>query len=691
MVLTGSQFKQLQDVLLDAFRDQYSLDQMVRFSLDQSLDVISGTGPLGHQIYKLITWAEAHNKLEELVRGALIENGGNIALIKFANEFLHRGEHTVSGWGSAVEPSSDKNGTAEERSRQQRPLELCDVFICHYFKERDVALRLKEFLEYGYQGSISVQLSATEGDSSSQDVWDGETSGYLATTQIVLVLFSADSIDHHRLHVEAGGALLRFSSKFHSTHEVSRAEEIAIIPLLHRGFDSANLPIPYKRLPALSLEEQGSIEALLQRIDRLTGRTHQAHSETCLKLAADISTLGHQVDAELHAHKHPHDHIRFYLYSKSVAQYQLNREITSPHAFTVFRKPYFDRVFHVLHKNGQPDVSVVSLDEYWITPLADKKRLRDLTKYHTQKPFLDLFASSAWHPQHKKYYSVPWYADFSYYLYNNRYKDALRRCLLDLSVSDRIEGPISDMKKIMRNRGGDEEHLLLYDFPTQENHPSVLIEFIEAFGEGVTSLLKRETMSNPRNVKALRILRTMVGERDIQDFVRDEPLNFDGMCRSVEVAFIRDWHSRFSDMRYVRDHYTPDLDCPIRGTLGGWHVGILANVADDVDWIDDFKKLFRRDEQLKRLKLKAGIPTLAQIYDSPTESRLPDPITRWNLTQVRHHMEGLHRRSRIADYMLCVRPQLMSLHSYLMNLPTQYSSTDDIRDMLNQWAQEIQI
>ncbi len=71
--LTGAQFGQLQNALVDAF-DLDGLRMMARTQLDSNLDTISGSSNLQVAVYDLIRWAERTGALDRLLDGALAVN-----------------------------------------------------------------------------------------------------------------------------------------------------------------------------------------------------------------------------------------------------------------------------------------------------------------------------------------------------------------------------------------------------------------------------------------------------------------------------------------------------------------------------------------------------------------------------------------------------------------------------------------
>lgn len=82
--LSGAQVGELQASLLDAYPNESVLRQMVRIQLDQRLDVLAGGGSLSEIVFNLIAWAEAHDRVLELVTRAQQQTPGNRRLAAFA-------------------------------------------------------------------------------------------------------------------------------------------------------------------------------------------------------------------------------------------------------------------------------------------------------------------------------------------------------------------------------------------------------------------------------------------------------------------------------------------------------------------------------------------------------------------------------------------------------------------------------
>lgn len=81
MSLSGEQRQQLQDALIDAFPKKSSLEQMLSFQLNKSLDVVAPVeGNLRDIVFELIKKAEAESWVGDLVGAARRENPGNQSL-----------------------------------------------------------------------------------------------------------------------------------------------------------------------------------------------------------------------------------------------------------------------------------------------------------------------------------------------------------------------------------------------------------------------------------------------------------------------------------------------------------------------------------------------------------------------------------------------------------------------------------
>jgi V8-like Glu-specific endopeptidase len=96
MRLTGRQYQQLTEALVDAFPEPQKLAQMVRFRLEKNLNAIAMGDDLTKIVFKLIGTAEAEAWVDQLIAAARESNPGNPRLFVFAQE-LHLATPTPSG------------------------------------------------------------------------------------------------------------------------------------------------------------------------------------------------------------------------------------------------------------------------------------------------------------------------------------------------------------------------------------------------------------------------------------------------------------------------------------------------------------------------------------------------------------------------------------------------------------------
>ncbi len=88
MQLSATQMQHLTEALLAAFYKKANLAQMVRFGLNEHLDVIAGGNDLSEIAFNLVQWAEAYERIEDLLIGARKQNAGNSKLKAISQELL---------------------------------------------------------------------------------------------------------------------------------------------------------------------------------------------------------------------------------------------------------------------------------------------------------------------------------------------------------------------------------------------------------------------------------------------------------------------------------------------------------------------------------------------------------------------------------------------------------------------------
>src|SRR5579871_1216010 len=188
MSLTGSQFQQLQQALLNAFPSHPALAQMVRFGLNESLDSIAGTGSLADVVFQLITWAEARGKTDDLIAAAYQQNPNNPTLKSYVEgRPLQTANPANANTGQQPISSSASSTGNKGNSGQTVPMEL---FYSYSHKDEELRETLETHLSpLKRQGVIAGwhdrRISAgTE--------WADQIDEHLNSAQIILLLISAD-------------------------------------------------------------------------------------------------------------------------------------------------------------------------------------------------------------------------------------------------------------------------------------------------------------------------------------------------------------------------------------------------------------------------------------------------------------------------------------------------------------------
>ncbi|NEO70413.1 effector-associated domain EAD1-containing protein [Moorena sp. SIO3H5] len=87
MKLTGQQYQQLTNALLEAFPSKIRLAELVQYKFSKNLDSIAMGDDLKEIVFKLIKAAQAEGWVDKLIAGARESNPDNPALFAFAQEF----------------------------------------------------------------------------------------------------------------------------------------------------------------------------------------------------------------------------------------------------------------------------------------------------------------------------------------------------------------------------------------------------------------------------------------------------------------------------------------------------------------------------------------------------------------------------------------------------------------------------
>ncbi|MDJ0775207.1 MAG: SUMF1/EgtB/PvdO family nonheme iron enzyme [Mastigocoleus sp. MO_167.B18] len=117
MKLSGGEHKEFSNALISAFPSYKSLEMMVRYQLDQSLETIAADkGNLNEVVFELIKWAESR-RLEELIEGAYKENPANPELKAFYHKYKHQEEILPRHRQSSTTQSNSEFASSSTRRR----------------------------------------------------------------------------------------------------------------------------------------------------------------------------------------------------------------------------------------------------------------------------------------------------------------------------------------------------------------------------------------------------------------------------------------------------------------------------------------------------------------------------------------------------------------------------------------------
>ncbi|MEO1377060.1 MAG: effector-associated domain EAD1-containing protein [Cyanobacteria bacterium J06635_10] len=86
---SGEEIEELTNAIIKAYPDKFNLKKMVRYKLNEKLDLIAGGENMAQVVFELIEWAEAKGMLEKLVQAALEYNPGNRELQRISKYFLN--------------------------------------------------------------------------------------------------------------------------------------------------------------------------------------------------------------------------------------------------------------------------------------------------------------------------------------------------------------------------------------------------------------------------------------------------------------------------------------------------------------------------------------------------------------------------------------------------------------------------
>ncbi|MBK8045957.1 MAG: toll/interleukin-1 receptor domain-containing protein [Anaerolineales bacterium] len=137
MKLTGKHLKRIQLAIMDGY-SQESLRRMVRIQMDVNLQHVAGGANFADVVWNLIEWAEAQNRLQELIDGAYAENPNNAEL-----KALHA---EAQGWfAPPPKPEASKSEPIRVESAST-PTKPHHAFLSYAHQDADVMRELRRQL-----------------------------------------------------------------------------------------------------------------------------------------------------------------------------------------------------------------------------------------------------------------------------------------------------------------------------------------------------------------------------------------------------------------------------------------------------------------------------------------------------------------------------------------------------------------
>jgi V8-like Glu-specific endopeptidase len=130
MRLTGKQYQQLTDALIDAFPSQQRLAELVKFRLEKNLNAIAMGDDLKEIIFKLIGIAESEGWIDRLIASARESNPGNPRLFAVAQEFNLATPMPSSLSGLALEKIIIKTNSFLDVNRWREALGKIEAQVC---------------------------------------------------------------------------------------------------------------------------------------------------------------------------------------------------------------------------------------------------------------------------------------------------------------------------------------------------------------------------------------------------------------------------------------------------------------------------------------------------------------------------------------------------------------------------------
>lgn len=142
--LSGSQAQSLHEALLIAYPNRSSLTQMVRFKLNENLDAIADGDEQSNRIFKLIEWATAKGRLQELVEGAVDLNPNNHAM----KEWVAANSEQTTISVEPNNPDSEKFRLSQSKNIESIELRIQELISILELRAENIRTQLSQYYDY---------------------------------------------------------------------------------------------------------------------------------------------------------------------------------------------------------------------------------------------------------------------------------------------------------------------------------------------------------------------------------------------------------------------------------------------------------------------------------------------------------------------------------------------------------------
>lgn len=130
------------------------------------------------------------------------------------------------------------------------------LFLSHYDKETDIAQAFQRVIEKAFLGMVDVFVSSDGKSIPPGRAWLDTVERTLRECAVFVVIASPESIERRWINFELGAVWMR---------------EIPIIPLLHSGLTTANLPRPLSDMSAVVATDSKGLQRIIAEIAKALG------------------------------------------------------------------------------------------------------------------------------------------------------------------------------------------------------------------------------------------------------------------------------------------------------------------------------------------------------------------------------------------------------------------------------------